>query len=247
MRGYIVPSDRRLRGGAGRHCRISLQKGAATEFPPSRGGTSEEGKEQGRRPRVCLLFFERLFQYISTPAAVFSQFSAVSPATGRIRQTGLCSDVFFSPGGARTPRNRWKTRFGMVAKIIWEGNVSTSRSGRQPAPRTPLPSPSIRPEPRPPAGAERRNPAGAPPGKQWRRHRAVPEAGLRRQPDFSPSTSLKAGCFASVEMTGGVLRSGRSGRQGAGRGGHTSGVGKSSYRERNWQCQGLLSKKRKYF
>ena len=96
MRGYIVPSDRRLRGGAGRHCRISLQKEAATEFPPSRGGTSEEGKEQGRRPRACLLFFERMFQYISTPAAVFSQFSAVSPATGRIRQTGLCSNVFFA-------------------------------------------------------------------------------------------------------------------------------------------------------
>ncbi len=117
----------------------------------------------------------------------------------------------------------------------------------------PAPGGSPRPEPRSLPRHFDRSP-GPRPGRSGetrsafrRRQKLRRLAGLRRRSGFSPSSSLRAGCFASVEMTGGVLRSGRSGRQGAGRGGHTSGVGKSSYRERNWQCQGLLSEKRKDF
>ncbi len=223
------------------------KRGSDRISPPLGGGATEEEKEQGRRPQVCIHFLSGRSNTFPPQPPFFPQFSAVSPATGRIRQTGLCSGAFFSPE-APEPR-------GIAGKrgSGWQ----QKRFGKEIFPH-PAPDGSPRPEPRslprhfdrspgPRPGRRGEIRRALPPGKQWRRHRAVPGAGLRRRPGFSPSTSLRAGCFASVEMTGGVLRSGRSGRKGAGRGGHTSGVGKSSYRERNWQCQGLLSKKRKYF
>ncbi len=71
-------------------------------------------------------FLEQPFQYFLSAGTVFPQFSAISRARYRIRQTGL-SIAFFLHCAALTLWNRWKDALRECAKAIPLGNFPASR------------------------------------------------------------------------------------------------------------------------
>ena len=171
-------------------------------------------RRSGRRSAASLFLSEH--SIFSLPASPF--FRSFSPF--RVSDTKLNRPVFIlvffcvlkALEAPETRGNAGKLRFGSAAKPIQKGIFPCSCSGRRPAPRIRSPLPSFRPEPRPPVGAEWRNLIGAlstPKAPAFGR-RPSP-AGFLRSLRFGQNDG---GRGAPVEMTGGGLRFGRTGRQG---------------------------------
>ncbi len=137
---YRATIDHHLRGRRAGIAEFPCKKGQRPNLPSARGRSHRRG--EGTRAPAAGLHPSFLSDRSSTSPPqppFFRSFPPFFRSQAELDRP-VCVAMFFFARSSRTPRNSWKTRFGMAAKTIWEGNISTSRSGRQPAPRTPLPS-----------------------------------------------------------------------------------------------------------